>query len=172
MWTAIAPATMRWMPRQPPGDEQWCPVCDASPVVLVSLRHTMMRRWTEELLSTQHNCWEVAHMDEDELLVEAIARIRPDLVVVDGSEFPVCCQAARHRVPPEHVVVVGPEPDTAYRTAALANGAAGWVCRDDVADELSTAMRTALGCRHGPCPPAEPQTEQPDPHPRRALRER
>ncbi len=146
------------MPRQPTidrshGDQQWCPVCDATPVVLVALRHPVMRRWTEELLAAEHGCWEVTRMDGAELLADAIARIRPDLVVVDDRDFPACCQAALDRMPPERVMVVGPEPDTAYRTLALTNGAGGWVSRDHVSDELSTAMRTALGCRHEPCPP-------------------
>jgi DNA-binding NarL/FixJ family response regulator len=147
------------MPRQPTidtpnSDQQWCPVCDATPVVLVALRHLVMRRWTEELLATEHGCWEVASMDGDEPLVDAIARTQPDLVVVDDSDFPSCCQSALHRVPPAQVVVVGPEPDTAYRSLALVNGAGGWVCRDHVGEDLSSAMRGALGCRHGPCPPA------------------
>ena len=137
------------------GDQCWCPVCDATPVVLVALRHPVMRRWTEELLATEHGCWEVARMDGGELLVDAIARIRPDLVVVDDSDFPSCCQAALDRMPPERVMVVGPEPDTAYRSLALANGAGGWVCREQVGDDLSSAMRAALGCRHDPCPPGE-----------------
>lgn len=150
---------MWFMPRRstiatPDSDQQWCPVCDATPVVLVALRHPVMRRWTEELLASEHGCWEVTQMDGDELLVDAIARIRPDLVVVDDSDFPACCQAALDRMPPERVMVVGPEPDTAYRTLALTNGAGGWVSRDHVADELSSAMRVALGCRHEPCPPS------------------
>lgn len=137
------------------GDQRSCPVCDATPVVLVALRHPVMRRWTEELLAAEHGCWDVARMDGGELLVDAIARIRPDLVVVDDGDFPSCCQAALDRMPPERVMVVGPEPDTAYRSLALANGAGGWVCREQVGDDLSRAMRAALGCRHDPCPPGE-----------------
>lgn len=130
-----------------------CPVCDATPVVLVALQHPVMRRWTEELLESEHGCWDVAQMVDGEMLVDAIARIRPDLVVVDESDFPACCQAALDRMRPERVLVVGPEPDTAYQRFAFANGAGGWVCRDHVGEELSSAMRAALGCRHAPCPP-------------------
>jgi DNA-binding NarL/FixJ family response regulator len=148
------------MPQQPTVDSEHggrrvCPVCDATPVVLVALRHPVMRRWTEELLAAEHGCWQVARMDGGELLVDAIARIRPDLVVVDDSDFPSCCQAALDRMPPERVMVVGPEPDASYRSLALANGAGGWVCREQVGDDLSSAMRAALGCRHDPCPPGQ-----------------
>jgi DNA-binding NarL/FixJ family response regulator len=151
------------MSQESPGDQLWCPVCDAVPVVLVALRHPVMRRWTEELLVAEHGCWDVATMADDELLVDALSRVRPDLVVVDSRDFPSCCRAALDRMPPERVMVVGPEPDSAYRTSALSNGAAGWVCRDHVADELSGGMRAALGCRHSPCPPQRSQRRRTGP---------
>lgn len=131
-----------------------CPVCDVVPTVLVALRHPVMRRWTEDLLATEHGCWELTEMDDNEMLADAIVRIQPDLVVVDERDFPACCQAALDRMPPERVVVIGPEPDTSYQTLALSNGAGGWVSRDHVADELSSEMRAALGCHHEPCPPS------------------
>ncbi|CAN5141959.1 hypothetical protein BH20ACT3_BH20ACT3_00070 [soil metagenome] len=40
----------------------------------------------------------------------------------------------------------------AYRSAALAQGAAAWVSRDHVGDELGAAVRTALGCPYEVCP--------------------
>ncbi|HEX6236878.1 MAG TPA: hypothetical protein VFZ68_06775 [Acidimicrobiales bacterium] len=130
-----------------------CPVCDASPAVLVGVRHPVMRRWTIDLLDAEHGCWIVEQPRPGELLAEAIERTRPALVVVDSADFPGCCQAALAAVPHGRVVVVGPEPDAAYRRLALSHGAGGWVCRDHVGEELSTAMRAALGCRHRPCPP-------------------
>lgn len=133
-------------------DVRPCPVCDTTPVVLIALRHPVMRSWTEALLATDHGCWDVANAADDELLVDAIARTRPDLVVVDDIDFPSCCQAALDRLPRERVVVVGPEPDPAYESSAMGNGAGGWVCRDHVGDELSAAVRSALGCHHEPCP--------------------
>lgn len=131
-----------------------CPVCDRSPTVLVGIRHPVMRRWTIELLETEHGCWTVAQPRPDELLADAIERGEPELVVVDSADFPTCCQAALATLPPERVIVIGPEPDRAFRDQALARGAAGWVCRDHIGDELSAGMRAALGCRHEPCPPA------------------
>ncbi len=135
------------------GPEGPCPVCDASPTVLVGVRHPMMRRWTTDLLDADHGCWAVAQPRPAELLADAIERTRPALVVVDSADFPACCQAALAAIPPGRVIVIGPEPDTAYQRLALSRGAGGWVCRDHVGEELSTAMRAALGCRHRPCPP-------------------
>ena len=143
-----AEASQRAGPR-----EARCPVCDESPVVLIAIRHPVMRRWTDELLAAEHGCWTVVQPGRGELLVDAIARTRPELVVVDSVDFPACCRAALDALPPERVIVIGPEPDPAYRSRALAQGAGGWVCRDHVADELSAAMRAALGCLHEPCPP-------------------
>lgn len=163
MWESATGTTIERVSREPSGDQKWCPVCDAAPVVLVALRHPVMSRWTEELLVAEHGCWDVAKVNDHELLVDALSRVRPDLVVVDSIDFPACCRAALDRMPPEQVVVVGPEPDRAYQISALANGAAGWVCRDHLADELSRAMRAALGCRHSPCPPQRSQSGQAGP---------
>jgi DNA-binding NarL/FixJ family response regulator len=134
--------------------DEGCPVCDRSPTVLVGIRHSVMRRWTVELLETEHGCWTVAQPQAGELLVDAIDRHHPELVVVDSADFPACCRAALDALPPERVIVIGPEPDRAFRDQAMARGAAGWVCRDHIGEELSAAMRAALGCRHQPCPPA------------------
>jgi DNA-binding NarL/FixJ family response regulator len=138
--------------------EEGCPVCDRSPTVLVGIRHPVMRRWTIELLETEHGCWTVAQPRVDELLVAAIERSHPELVVVDSADFPACCQAALDALPAGRVIVIGREPDRAFRDQAFARGAGGWVCRDHIGDELSAAMRAALGCRHEPCPPTVPET--------------
>jgi DNA-binding NarL/FixJ family response regulator len=130
------------------------PACDRSPTVLVAIRHPVMRRWTCELLASEHGCWNVAQPAGDEMVVDAIARDRPALVIVDSADFPACCEAALRALPPGQVIVIGPEPDRAYRSRALALGAGGWVCRDHVGEELTAAMRAALGCRHCSCGPA------------------
>lgn len=124
-----------------------CPVCDHSPTVLVGVSHPVMRRWIADLLAAEDGSWTVAVPRRGEMLAGAIERARPALVVVDGVDLPSCCRAALDALPPERVIVVGPEPDPAYRVRALSQGAAGWLARDDVADELTAAMRRALGCR-------------------------
>lgn len=52
-------------------------------------------------------------------------------------------------------MVIGPEPDSAYRLAALAQGAGAWISRDRVGEELGPEMRRMLGCIHDPCPPGD-----------------
>lgn len=71
-----------------------------------------------------------------------------DLVLVDTGDFGACCEELPGQLSPERVVVIGPEPDPAYRQAALARGAGGWLCRDNVGEKLSAALHDALGCTH------------------------
>lgn len=128
-----------------------CPVCDASPRVLIAVAHPAMRRMILELLEREHGCWQPFLLEQD--LPTAMRELTPDLLIVDGPAFPHCCCARADEFPRAHVVVVGREPDPAYMQAAMGDGAGGWVARDDVAERLSAEMRTALGCIHEPCPP-------------------
>jgi DNA-binding NarL/FixJ family response regulator len=130
-----------------------CPVCDGTPRVLVAIRHPVMRRYAAELLARECGCWASSDVTAGEMLPEAIDRLRPDLLVVDAGDFPACCQAAIDAFPRDRVVVVGPEPDPSYGVAALADGAAACIARDDVGEELIPTMRAILGCRHEHCPP-------------------
>lgn len=131
-----------------------CPVCNGTPRVLVALSHPMMRRFTLELLARDHACWCAEALDEEDLLRAARDR-RPDLVILDAATFGACQCAEGCVFPCGRMVVIGPEPDLDYRAAVLGGGAGGWVARDDVAEQLSAAMRAALGCQHAVCPPAQ-----------------
>ena len=134
------------------GSLDGCPLKATLPVVLDALRHPLMRRWSDELLAAEPGCWTLAKPQRGEALADAIVRTAPDAVVVDSADFPACCASALGALPPGHVVVIGPEPDPAYRSAALAQGAAAWVCRDRVGADLGAAVRAALGCPFEDCP--------------------
>lgn len=123
-----------------------------APVVLVAITHPVMRRWACEVLSIEEGaCWQVARPAGGEMLVDAIGRTRPELVVVDSVDFPRCCRDALDALPPERVIVIGPEPESAYRRSALAQGAGGWVSRDHLGEELGAALRPALDCDRSSC---------------------
>ena len=134
-----------------------CPVCDGNPRVLVAIRHPAMRRFTRDLLEREYHCWVATTIGAGEALDQALARAPADLLVVDGAGFPACCRRALDGDPSRRVIVIGSEPDASYRHAALAAGAAGWIPRERVGEDLGPAMRQALGCRHDPCPPGEGQ---------------
>ena len=134
-----------------------CPVCDAQPRVVVAVRHAPTRAMIIELLAREHGCWAPEAVEDPEELAAAMTGDPPDLIIVDAGDFPECCQRLLSAYPRERVVVIGPEPDLAYRSAALSNGAGAWLPRDDIGDALSEQMRVALGCTHGPCPPSNPR---------------
>ena len=121
-------------------------------MVLVALTHPLMCRWTRDLLTTNEGCWTTVARHPGELVATAMERTDPDVVVVDSLDFPSCCRAALDALPEERVIVIGPEPDGAYRKVALAQGAGGWVSRDHLAGDLSTALWELVGCGHRACP--------------------
>lgn len=129
-----------------------CPVRHQTPIVLVAIRHRLLRRWTTELLDGACGCWAAVGSVDDELLAHAIARINPDVVAVDSYEFPACCQTALTDLRSGQVIVIGPEPDHAYRQSALDRGAGAWVSQDRIADDLAREVWTVLGCDRRGCP--------------------
>lgn len=125
-----------------------CLVCDGQPRVLVMMRHTAMLRFTREMLERECGCWVSTEAGTGQALAAALDRFAPDLLVIDAADFPACCFTALAPIARGRVIVIGPEPDRAYRQAAMSNGAGGWLARDHVASELSSELRSVLGCRH------------------------
>jgi len=140
------------VPGPRPQPAELCPICCGHPHVLVAMRHPAMLRLTRELLEREFGCWVVSEAHTGRALARALERSHPDLMVIDAGDFPSCCLAALAVIPRDRVIVIGPEPDPAYRAAALTNGAGAWLPRDRIADDLGTAMRETLGCRHESCP--------------------
>ena len=134
-----------------------CPVCDSTPRVLVVMRHPAMLRLTRELLMRECGCWVATEARSGPLLARVLDELHPDLLVIDAADFPACCVAALDdHMPRARTIVIGPEPDSAYRDVALGHGAGAWLPRDEVADRLGREMRRLLGCHHDPCPPGHP----------------
>jgi len=129
-----------------------CSVCTGAPSVVVAVGHRALRSLTVELLERDHACWRVLAVTDSSTLAAVITDARPDLLIVDAGDFPRCCRDLLGGFPAERVVVIGPEPDAAYERAARRSGAGAWLSQDRVGEDLSTAMRAALGCTHGPCP--------------------
>ena len=115
--------------------------------VLIAIRHEPMRRLTGRVLEQGSPPWTVEELHDDELLVDAMRRVAPDVLVVDTGDFPSCCHHALAAFPPDRVIVIGPEPEAAYRLAALSEGAGAWVARDRIADDAAAVLRALLGAR-------------------------
>jgi hypothetical protein len=109
--------------------------------VLVAIRHPAMRRFTCEILDAEGGCSVVVELERGITPADALARWRPDLVVIDTGEFPECGARALPGFPADRVIVVGPEPEGDYRAAALAHGAGAWISRDRLGEDLPLEVR-------------------------------
>jgi len=112
--------------------------------VLIAIRHAPMRRLTGRVLAQGCPPWTIEELQDEELLVDAMRRVAPDVLVVDTGDFPACCHSALTTFPPDRVIVIGPEPEAAYRLAALSEGAGAWVARDRIAEDAAAVLRALL----------------------------
>ena len=128
-------------------------VCAHHPKVVVAVAHRGMRERIVDLLARDHGCWAVTSVRRAGAFEDAIS-CDPDLIVIDAADFEACWTGRLTSVPLHRIVVIGPEPDPAFRQVVLDHGAGAWVSRDLVGEELSGVLRVVLGCTHGPCPPS------------------
>jgi len=138
------------------------PACDPRPRVVVAVAHHAMRALIVDLLARQQPGWAVSAVDGP-AEVGAVLAWNPDVTITAAADFAGCCGDRLGSFPAKRVVVIGPEPDPAYRQATLDKGAGAWVSRDDVSEELGSAIDVVLGCSHRPCPPPANQPRHPPP---------
>ena len=122
------------------------------PVVLVAVRHPAMRRLTCDVLGGECDatvCEFQAGEFSGETLAAALQRSRPDVLIIDGGDFPSCYHPAPAAFPPGQAVVVGLEPEADYRSFALAQGAGAWISRDRLSEDLPGQVRRLLSLRPG-----------------------
>ena len=124
--------------------------CGVCPCVLIAITHPAMRRLILEFLNREQGSWAASLLDDD--LATALLALRPDLVILDSADLRRFGSDGLIGFSRKRIVVVGPEPDVAYRNAALVRGAGAWVARDELADQLGPAMRRALAQRSEPFP--------------------
>ena len=116
-------------------------------VVLV-VSHGAMRALIVDLLDLDGGHWVVSALDGVAELGDVVSS-HPDLVVIDTADFAGCCRRLPASFPLGRVIVIGPEPDPAYRQAALHRGAGAWLSRECVAEELCDALCSAYACACG-----------------------
>jgi len=115
------------------------------PHVVVAVTHRAMRELIVEFLERDHGAWAVSAVDDMSEIGDAVSS-HPDLVVIDTADFAGCCRRLPESFPLGRVIVIGPEPDPAYRQAALHRGAGAWLSRECVAEELCDALCSAYAC--------------------------
>ena len=125
---------------------------------MLVVAHNAMRALIIDLLDRDGDRWTVTTVDSVAELADN-APTHQDLIVVDTADF----AAVRRHLPSgfatAQVIVIGPEPDPAYRHAALCAGAGGWLSREHVAEQLCVALRSTLACVNE----SPPTTDEPDP---------
>lgn len=92
-----------------------------------------------QLLERKQDPWLVTTASMADL-PQVISRNYPDGLIVDAVDFPRCCGPDCGGFPMAQVVVIGRDPDRAYRTEALRAGAGAWVAADSIGDELSEQL--------------------------------
>ncbi len=127
------------------------------PHVVVAVAHYVMRALIVDLLD--RGFWAVSAVDSLSELGH-VASAHPDLVIVDTGDFESCCRELPESLALNRLIVVGPEPDPAYRQAALSRGAGAWLSRDCVAEDLGDALRSALVRARVACPVAAQRTPE------------
>jgi DNA-binding NarL/FixJ family response regulator len=121
------------------------------PRIVVAVLHPTMRRYVCDLIEQGCRCWLATTSPEPSALHEVVTSLHPDAIVIEASTFPQCCPDMADTFPVDHVVVVGPYPDDAYRDAAMQAGAGAWIPRDRLATELVHELRRITGQRDCRC---------------------
>lgn len=126
------------------------------PRIVVAVAHPTMRRYLCDLIEQSCRCWLATTSSDPDELQAALGTLRPDVLVVDHALRPANGQRLQSAFPASQVLVIGPEPDPAYRAAAIGVGAGAWLSRDDLATELVPELARILatcGCGCGCEPP-------------------
>ena len=114
--------------------------------VVVAVAYLSMRRMITELLERDQEPWLVTSTSIVDL-ARLIDRHYPDALIVDATDFPSCCGPECGGFPAAQVVVIGREPDHAYRAEAFRGGAGAWIAADAIGDELCARLHDGFG--HG-----------------------
>ena len=122
--------------------------------VVVAVAHRAMRTLIVDLLHHDHVQWAVSAIDSPSQLGDAVLS-NPDLVILDTADFAACCCELPRSFALGRIVVIGPEPDKAYRQVALRCGAGAWLSREHGGEELSSALLASLTCSHVSLPPSD-----------------
>lgn len=118
--------------------------------VLIADDHQVVREGLKRILD-RPGFQIVGEVGDGRTLVEAAARLRPDVILTDiGMPLLNGMEAARQilaRNPTAKVVFLTVHPETAYAVKAISAGAAGYVVKDSAGEELIAAIKEALNGR-------------------------
>lgn len=127
------------------GPQPFNPEHHVRPRVIVADDHPDMRRALCRILSADYELCEAA---DGASVLEMLSRLRVDAVVMD-IQMPVmnglvACSTIRHEYPETAVVIVTSHIDDGIREVARNAGAAAFVDKRRLAQDLRAAVRAAL----------------------------
>lgn len=117
--------------------------------VVLADDHHLIRQGLRRLLHKERDIRVVGEAADGEDAIEAVARIRPDVIVMDvempGIDGIEAAERIRDAYSETRVVMLSMYSDPVLIRKALANGASGFVYKCSTAEELVLAIRTAYG---------------------------
>lgn len=118
--------------------------------VLLAEDHEQMREYAHKILSAEYEV--VAAVNDGQAALDAVAKLHPDIVVLDVS-MPVLngfqvARRLREMDPDAKIIFLTAEKDPDIRRAALETGALGYVLKPRLGTDLILAVKQAnLGHR-------------------------
>ena len=142
--------------------------------VLLADDHRMMAEGLKRLLDPEFEL--VGLVEDGRALVEAAARLKPDVIVADITMPRLngldAIPLLKKDNPDARVVVITMHRETAYARRALAAGASGFVLKSSAPSELIAAIHAALAGRTFVTPEIAAEASAPDGRSRRPRRRR
>lgn len=113
--------------------------------VLLADDHALVREGTRRLLESEHDVEVVAEAASGEEAVEAVARLRPNIAIMDiampGMSGIEATREIKGMCPETAVLVLSAYDDEPYLIALLEAGAAGFLLKNVHGEELINAVR-------------------------------
>jgi len=130
---------------------------DATNRILIVDDHALFRGALREFLSHEPDFRVVGEAGNVREAIQSIGALTPHLVLTDltmpGTRGIEAVTEIRRHHPKVKILVVSSHSEDEYRRRCRMAGAAGYIAKDTIRDELLSSIRAALGA--GPC--AEPE---------------
>lgn len=121
-------------------------VNDSTTTVLVADDQVLVRAGVQALVAQLPGFRCIGAVEDGAHCLQALAGHEPDVLLLDlqmpGADGLAVAEAVRRRHPRVRVVILTSRADAGMARRALAQGAAGFVSKDFVLDELALALRT------------------------------
>ena len=124
--------------------------------VMIVDDHPMVTDGIQAILETYDDIEVVAALGTGEEAVAAVARLAPEVVLLDinmpGMSGLTATELILERAPDTRVLILSMHDSPEYISTALSHGAAGYVLKDVPTEEIKVAIDTAMAGERYLCP--------------------